>query len=154
MENQDLYTQCMNTVDEVAENVMPDNSNTDLQFKQTFNVKMPKPGKKILIDACSIEKIKNECTSVKKTTFPIAELLLGLATLFLGAFLSAVMSQIEYKFAFLSILFYSICPVVGIGTFVAYFFCRKNEGDNIKTFAEKIEDCLQNIDDDSNGGIE
>ena len=139
MDNQDLYTQCMNTVDEVAENVMPDNSNTDLQFKQTFNVKMPKPGKKILIDACSIEKIKNECTSVKKTTFPIAELLLGLATLFLGAFLSAVISQIEYKFAFLSILFYSICPVVGIGTFVAYFFAAKMKVIILKRLPKKLK---------------
>lgn len=62
-------------------------------------------------------------------------------------FFSALISQIPYEVSFLSILFYSICPVFG-GIFgVAYFFCRKNSNKDIVQLAEKIEDYIIDPED-------
>lgn len=145
MESQDFYEQIENTVVEESANVvLPNNSNTDFQYNQTFSVSVPKPGKKKLIDEACVEKIMAECAKAKKKTFPWAELLLGIATMFIGAFLSALISKMPYEFSFLSVLFYSICPILGIGCFVAYIFCRKLDGENIKKFAETVEENLQN----------
>ena len=73
---------------------------------------------------------------------------MGLSTLLMGAFLSAIMSQVTYKFQILSVFFYTICPSLAVGCGIAYFFLRKNEIDDIKKFAEKIEYFFQNIADD------
>lgn len=148
MDVQELYDRVASSTTEEIENVIPNTCNNELQYNQTVSVKVPKPRDKMLMDISSIDNIKNECKKAKETKFSFAELLLGISSLLLGAFLSAIMSQVTYELQILSVIFYTICPALGLGCGVAYFFCRKNEIDDIKKFAEKIEYCVLNADDD------
>lgn len=107
---------------EEAGNVIDEKSNHTLQYEQKHNVVLPPEEKKIAINISAIRKIRYECACAKENKFTYAELWLGLSTLFFGAFFSALISKIPYKVNFLSIFFYSVCPVLG-GIFgVAYFF--------------------------------
>lgn len=122
-------------------------SNHTLQYEQKHNVVLPPEEKKIAINISAIRKIRYECACAKENKFTYAELWLGLSTLFFGAFFSALISKIPYKVNFLSIFFYSVCPVLG-GIFgVAYFFCRKNNNRDIVQLAEKIEEYIIDPED-------
>ena len=147
MDTEQLIKTFTDSILEDAENIMPDDSNDVLQFSQKVNIKPPKPAEKVLLDVSSVNKIKVECEKAKKIQFPYAELFLGIASLLLGAFFSALISGVNYEFNFVSILFYSICPVFGIGTGVAYFFFRKKGIVDIKEFAEKVEEHIQSSDE-------
>ena len=108
---------------------------------------MPPEEKKIAINISAIRKIRYECACAKENKFTYAELWLGLSTLFFGAFFSALISKIPYKVNFLSIFFYSVCPVLGGIFCVAYFFCRKNNNRDIVQLAEKIEEYIIDPED-------
>lgn len=138
-----FYSNISNTVMQNAENVISNDDNKELQYNQTFSVKVPSPGEKVVMDMDDLVKIKTECDKIKKNKFPYAEISLGLSTLFLGAFLSALISQISYECQFLSILFYSICPTIGIGLVVVYLFCRNNEMRTANDLAERIENHIR-----------
>ncbi|MDO5297783.1 MAG: hypothetical protein Q4F18_00025 [Clostridia bacterium] len=99
------------------------------------------------MDASSVKKIKAECEEAKRAQFPYAEVFLGIASLLIGAFLSAILSKVTYEFKILSIFFYTICPVGGVGSGVAYWFCRKKDTADIKLFAEKVEGYIRNIEE-------
>lgn len=66
----------------------------------------------------------------------------GRCVSFAGCVLSALISQVTYELKFLSILFYSICPVGGIGCSVAYWFLRKNNMADAKKLADYVEEYL------------
>ena len=145
MENtEELYQAFSNVNAENVANVISDKSNKELQFDQTVSVLVPKVRDRIVVDAISIQKIKKTCEEAQKERFPYAELFLGISSLFLGAFLGALMSQVPYTFSFLGVLSYSICPIAGIGFGVAYILNRKNNANEIKNFAGKI---LEYVDD-------
>lgn len=103
---------------------------------------MPKARDKIVLDIDSIEKLQKECKEIKKTKYSYAEVCLGLASLLLGAFLSALISQVTYELKFLSVFFYSVCPVGGIGCSVAYWFLRKSNVADAKRLADYVEEYL------------
>ena len=147
MNTEELYQAFTGLISEDAENIMPNDSNTELQISQTYSVRVPKPEDKIVLDASSVRKIKAECEKAQKVQFPYAELFLGIASLLIGAFFSAILSKITYELKFLSIFFYTICPVGGVGAGVAYWFCRRKDSSDIKLFAEKIEGYIRNIDE-------
>lgn len=144
MDTEQLYSQFQNATTEDAENIISKDTNTELQYNHKVSVKVPEPGEMIVIDLKNINKIKNECAKAKKNHFPWAEVLLGASSLLIGAFLSALMSQISYELKFLSVLFYTICPTLGLGCGVAYFFCRKNDVYSAKSLAERIEEYIIN----------
>ena len=121
-----IYQACNNVASEEANNVISKESNHTLQYDQRYDVMIPLEEKKIVINVSVLKKIKNECDQAKEYKFSYAEIWLGLSTLLLGGFLSAIMSKIPYEFNFLSILFYTICPVGGVSFGIAYFFCRKD----------------------------
>lgn len=121
---------------EVCSNVISQDNNNILSYEQTHNVVLPPGEKKIAINVSAIKKVRNECKLVKQSGFTLSEVWLGLASLLLGAFLSALMSDITYEWSWKSVLFYSVCPVGGVGFSVAYFFCRSNNRDMVR-FAEK-----------------
>lgn len=146
MDLEEIFQSCNNVVIEEAGNVI-DESNHTLQYEQKHNVVLPPEEKKIAINISAIRKIRYECACAKENKFTYAELWLGLSTLFFGAFFSALISKIPYKVNFLSIFFYSVCPVLG-GIFgVAYFFCRKNNNRDIVQLAEKIEEYIIDPED-------
>lgn len=140
------------TVFEDAINIMPNESNNKLQYSQTYNVKMPKATPKILLDEDCVKKIIKECEIAQKEKFPYSEVFLGVASLLIGAFLGALFSQVSYELSWLGILSYSICPVGGCASGVAYFFCRKKSITDIKQFAEKIKGQFENVNIDE--GVE
>ncbi len=145
MDEQEILSITSNTIEEDAENLITPSHNSDFQMNQTFTVIPPKPTNKALIDVNTVNKIKKTCQKARKKNFSLAELLLGLSTLFLGAFFSALISQIAYEFKWLSIIFYSICPIIGVGCLVAYFLLKKEDSDNINSLVEKIEEYLEEI---------
>lgn len=147
MDTEELYQAFTGLISEDAENIMPNDTNAELQYSQTYSVRVPKPEDKIVLDASSVRKIKEECEKAQKVQFPYAELFLGMASLLIGAFFSAILSKVTYELKFLSIFFYTICPVGGVGAGVAYWFCRRKDTSDIKLFAEKIEGCIKNIDE-------
>lgn len=147
MDLEEIFQSCNNVVIEEAGNVIDEKSNHTLQYEQKYNVVLPPEEKKIAINISAIRKIRYECACAKENKFTYAELWLGLSTLFFGAFFSALISKIPYKVNFLSIFFYSVCPVLG-GIFgVAYFFCRKNNNRDIVQLAEKIEEYIIDPED-------
>ena len=147
MDLEEIFQSCNNVVIEEAGNVIDEKSNHTLQYEQTHNVVLQPEEKNIAINISAIRKIRYECACAKENKFTYAELWLGLSTLFFGAFFSALISKIPYKVNFLSIFFYSVCPVLG-GIFgVAYFFCRKNNNRDIVQLAEKIEEYIIDPED-------
>ena len=135
MDLEEIFQSCNNVVIEEAGNVIDEKSNHTLQYEQKHNVVLPPEEKKIAINISAIRKIRYECACAKENKFTYAELWLGL------------ISKIPYKVNFLSIFFYSVCPVLG-GIFgVAYFFCRKNNNRDIVQLAEKIEEYIIDPED-------
>ncbi len=85
---EEMYQSFTNSITEDAENIIStDKSNAELQYSQTYNVHVPKPSDKIVLDASSVSKIKAICKEAKEVRFPYAELFLGLASLLFGGFL-------------------------------------------------------------------
>lgn len=141
---QEIFEACNNVVIEETSNVISQDNNNVLSYEQTHNVVLPPEEKKIAINVSAIKKVRKECKCAKQNSFTLSEVWLGLASLLLGAFLSALMSDIAYEWSWKSVLFYSMCPVGGVGFSVAYFFCRSNNNRNIVQFAEKIEEYILN----------
>ena len=138
----DIYQTFSNIISEDSGNVISDENNRNLQYKDTYNIHLPKARDKIVLDIDSIEKLQKECKEIKKAKYPYAELCLVLASLLLGAFLSALISQVTYELKFLSVLFYSFCPVGGVGYSVAYWFLRKSNIVDAKRLADYVEEYL------------
>ena len=128
-------------------NVVFPNSNAEIPYSQIGKIRVPNPEEKITMDVSAIEKMKRECAKAKKAHFQYAELLLGLSTLLWGAFLSAIVSKVTYEFECISVFFYTICPMLGLGSGIAYLLCRINDIEDIRNFAEKIEECIPDFDE-------
>lgn len=134
-------------ISQKAESVISDESNKNLKYDQSFSVQIPAPEEKIVLNKSSVRKILKECSKAKKHKNHYADMFLGICTLLLGGFFSAIISQMEYKIGFLNVIFYTICPTIG-GIFgVAYFFERKKENYDINELASKIEEELSNVND-------
>ena len=139
---EEILQSCNNVIAEETSNIISKDNNQALQYEQTHNVMLPPEEKMIAVKISSLKKVRMECNIAKKTKFTFSEMWLGLASLFLGGFLSALISSIPYEYSWLSILSYSICPIGGIGFGVAYFFCRNNDNRDIIQLAEKIEEYI------------
>ena len=139
---QEIFEACNNVIIEETSNVISQDNNNVLSYEQTHNVVLPPEEKKIAINVSAIKKVRNECKRAKQKSLALSEVWLGLASLLLGAFLSALMSDIAYEWSWKSVLFYSVCPVGGVAFSVAYFFCRSNNNRDIVQFAEKIEEYI------------
>lgn len=132
-------------ISQKTESVINDASNKNLKYDQSFSVQIPAPEEKIVLNKSSIKKILKECSEAKKSKNYYADMFLGISTLLLGGFFSAIISQMEYKIGFLNVMFYTICPTIG-GVFgVAYFFERKKENYDINKLSSRIEEELSNL---------
>ncbi len=139
------------TIEENAEIKMINDS--AVQFSQTYNVIIPEPEDKIILNASEIHRIKALCQDAKMDKFSLADFFLGIASLLLGAFLSAIISRVQYEFSFLSVFLYTICPAGGIGFGVAYFLNRKREFRDAKQLAKSVENCLGNYEQKRDNGV-
>ena len=144
----DLEQELVNSTieQEASVNITSEDSN-ELQYSQTYSVKIPKTENKVLVDVAELRKVKDICKTASNSKFSYAELFLGISTLLLGAFLSAMVSNIQYEFKIVSVFLYTICPALGLGCGVAYFFLRKKEVNDAKHLAERIVDCIDRYDE-------
>lgn len=138
------------STEEYVTNVITPDSNGNLCYSQTYAVKVPKASQKVALDTHAVKKVQSLCAKAKKSRFPIAEVFLGIASLFLGAFLSALIAKVPYEMSFASILSYNICPVGGAGFGVAYFFYRQNDSADVVRLATQIEECICESIDEGN----
>ena len=70
MDTEELYQAFTGLISEDAENIMPNDTNAELQYSQTYSVRVPKPEDKIVLDASSVRKIKAESEKEQKVQFP------------------------------------------------------------------------------------
>lgn len=138
------FTDCMF---EEAEDIITTDNNTEIKYHQLNTLLLPKVEKKVVLDLFSVNMIKKECARVRKMKVLYADVSLGFSTLFIGAFISAFLSDVPYKLDFLSIFFYTICPIIGIGLFLLFMYYRKKDSMDIKAFVEKVEECFMKIDE-------
>lgn len=131
---------------ENAQNVITDNRN--FQYTQTFNFRIPKPEEQVPINVSAIVKIKKECDIVRKKKFSLSELMLSLAMLFWGAFFSALISGVNYEFSVLSILFYTVSPLLGIVGIILYFVFKGNNFSGASDLIRVIDDVLPTIENE------
>lgn len=148
MDNEENWFQFDDAIVENAGNVV--SNNNVLKINQTMDVRVPKNDANdftYAIRVSSIRKIYKACDDVKKAKFLWAELWLSLSTLLLGAFLSALISQIKYEYKFWSIIFYSVCPALGGIFFVLYFMVRKQSTITATELADIIQENIPNPDE-------
>lgn len=139
-----------NTVIENVGNIISENNNGMLQINQTLEIKVPKNDVNdftIAIRASSIRKVRKACKNAKKGLLNWSEVLLGLSTLFGGGFFSAIISKLDYEFSYLNVFFYTLCPMVAVGFFVAYLFCRNKASIDAVKLAELIEEYIEDPDE-------
>ena len=144
---EEIFLECNNVVMQPAENVISKKNNQELQYEQIHNIVVLPEEKKVAINISAIKRVQKECEEAKKRKCWYAEWCLGISTLLLGAFLSALISKMPYEWSWLSVLSYTICPIGGIACFILYFTGRKNENSNIVDFANRIEEQICNLED-------
>lgn len=138
---------CNSAVVQPTGNVISRKNNQELQFEQVCNLVVPPEEKKVAINISTIKKVQKECVEAKKRKCSYAEWCLGISTLLLGAFLSALMGKMPYEFSLLSVFSYTVCPVGGVGCLIFYFTGRKNENKSIVEFATRIEEYVGSFED-------
>ena len=144
---EDIARKVLNNIaSQDAENIVSING-SEIQYSQPMLLHVPKASKMLLIDESKIRKVHVICATVKTSKFPIAELFLSLASLFLGAFFSSFISQIEYA-SKRGIFFYTVCPILGVIFLCAYVLKRNRALIDTHQLAEQIENYLE-IDEDA-----
>ena len=96
----------------------------------------------VVIDKRHIQTIRNLCKAEDTDNTVATEICLAISMLFAGAFLSAIISKVDFVFNCMAILFYIISPVTAVGCFVAYYFKRNIDMASKKQLAEHILEYL------------
>ena len=115
---------------------------TVLELNQTNVVKYENRIESSLVSNENLKRIVDLCQKTEKNSFSGAELCLGIATLFAGAAISAILAGITFEMGWRTIAFYTVSPAIAIGCFVAYFFMRKNESLSKNELAKRILEYL------------
>ena len=132
-------------VEEASDTVVSSAGNDVLQYSLTNNIHVPKSKEQVVIDVNVIKRIDDKCSAAKKKQFPFGELFLGIASLFGGALLSALVSGTPYEFSLKGVISYTIAPFCMVGFGVAYGFFRYHTILLTSDFAEKIEEDLKEV---------
>lgn len=85
---------------------------------------------KVQARASTLRRCRERLAAISHSRFPWHEVALGVATLAIGAFLGALPANLIAG-SRQAIFFYSVLPVIGVATFVAYFFIRRNEAADV-----------------------
>ena len=120
---------------------------TELTYNQPHIIKTPKPIDAATIALSDVRRIGDICEKMKKVKFPYGELLLGGASLFIGATLGALAGGIPYTLVWKSVLFYTVFPVLGIGCLLGYFFYKSKGVDDIHQYGERISEIMAKTDE-------
>lgn len=135
-----------NSADAFSKTVKAENvskiQNDVFELQQTNVVRYDNHIESKLVSIENIKRIRELCKCAKTKSFPYGDLFLGIATLFAGAFISALTSGIAFEIGWKAIAFYTVSPAISLGCFVAYGFNRKNEALFKNEFATRILECL------------
>lgn len=125
------------TIEATADNTSQIQSEV-FEIKQTNVVTIDKRIESSVISNDNLDKIKTLCYKAEEIQFPLTELFLGIATLFAGATISAIISGINFEMGWKALLFYVVSPMISVGCYVAYYFLRKNENVTKKELAHYV----------------
>lgn len=121
----------MNTLFDDTSNVPTGNISTDgaVELRQTNTnvVKFEQKKESVMVDSRNIKKPHSICEDVNSQRFPWADVMLSVASLFAGTFISAIISGISLDGSVKSVVFYILSPVIAVGCGVAFFFTRRIE---------------------------
>lgn len=122
---------------EAENNIGPD-SNNNITYSQPCEILPPAKDTYYSISSTVVEKLKSQCENCKSSLPIISDLLLTFASLFLGAFISAFISNVEFKPEFISIFFYCVAPILGFSCLTACIFTKKMSKDMESKLSEKV----------------
>lgn len=117
-----------------------------LEIQQKNVVRYNQQVDSTIIEIKNVEKIRLMCNKVENPRIPWPEILLGLSSLFAGAFLSAIISGIGLEPNWKTVVFYILSPVAATGCGVAFVFKRNQNQESAKSLADHILDYLPEID--------
>lgn len=78
----------------------------------------------VQVRASTLNRCRSRLTRIANMAFPWHELALGVCTLAIGAFLGALPANLKPESRW-TVFFYTIMPVLGVGSGVAFLFLRK-----------------------------
>ena len=144
----------MNTLVDDAADISTGNIRNSgvMELRQTNVVKFDQKIESVAVDSRNIEKIYSICKDASSKRTPWTDVMLGIASLFAGAFISAIISGIPIENSFKSIIFYILSPMIAVGCGVAFFFNRKNEGSDVHDIAKHILEYLPYTNEAEDGG--
>lgn len=122
-----------------------------LELQQKNVVKFNNQVESTIIELKTVEKLRSICEKVEEPKVSWPEILLCFASLFAGAFLSAIISGIVLAVNWKSIAFYVISPALATGCGVAFFFMRKQNQTSAKSLADHIVELLPEVDIEQQG---
>lgn len=142
--NGDEFSRMMSSNVSVVEttNDIDTNSNKNLTYNHTCNICQPREETYFPINLTAIKKLKKQCSKQNNALSIVSDVLLTVASLFLGALLSAIISKIEFKLEFIPILFYCISPVIGATCLIAYIFTKIRSKDSEIRLSEKVNEYI------------
>jgi len=111
-----------------------------LVMNQTYPVKQPERDKRdfiIPIRASVLHKCRSRLEEVKSPRFTWGESLFGVATSCAGAIAGALTTDIQLASP-KGVAFYVILPMVAVGAFVAYLFCRTDSFGKAANIAREV----------------
>ena len=136
-----------NTIIKNTSSIISEDNNAVLSYNKKVDIKMPKKeleDYQIAVSSNALKKVYDECSNIDDNIFSYAEFFLAMSTLFLGGFFSAIISKLPYEKGWLNIIFYSLCPCLGLGCLIGWYFCRKISVKDASNLKKIIEDNIPN----------
>jgi len=121
-----------------------------MEIPQTNAVSISNRVESIAIDKRNVNKIRDLCKGFKETSFWNCDIFLALSTLAFGTSLSAIISDMPFQPNLKCVAFYTIVPMIGIGSLVAYYYKRKTESVAKEELAVRILEYLPEIKEEDN----
>jgi len=109
-----------------AADVHAPTGNGEETVQQSFPVRKPEADRNeflIQVRASTLLRCRRRLQQLATNSFPWPEVALGISSLTLGAFLSAITSGVALD-SKLGIAFYAVLPAIGVGAAVAFCFLR------------------------------
>lgn len=129
-----------------AADIRADTADGKLTTTRTLAVKQPQEDQNdfvVYVYASKLHKCRRKLQSIKEASFPIAEVLLGIATSCFGATAGALTTDMKLD-SDKGILFFIALPIIAVACSVAFFFFRHY---TIKSSAQIASDVLDELPD-------
>jgi amino acid transporter len=91
----------------------------------------------VQVRASTLNRCRSRLAKVTKARFPWHEVMLGVSSLAFGAFLGALPADLKAA-TFQAVVFYTLMPIVGVGSGVAFFFLRHKSGSDAVQEADEV----------------